>query len=131
MRPAPPHRGHGWANWKSPWSTATLPDPPHCGHVVGEVPGSAPDPPHVWHGAAPRIFTGTVVPRMVSSKEILAAEGLERIDAQGAPFDPERHEALMQSGTGEGEPVVADVLRPGYTLKGRVIRPAGVKVARK
>jgi molecular chaperone GrpE len=60
----------------------------------------------------------------------LKAEGLERIDAQGTPFDPERHEALMQTGEGDGEPVVADVLRPGYTLNGRVIRPAGVRVER-
>jgi molecular chaperone GrpE len=64
-------------------------------------------------------------------KDILAAEGLERIPAEGAPFDPQRHEALMQSGTGEGEPVVGDVLRQGYTLRGRVIRPSGVKVVRK
>ena len=40
-------------------------------------------------------------------------------------------EALMQSGGGEGEPVVADVLRQGYTLRGHVIRPAGVKVGRR
>ena len=60
----------------------------------------------------------------------LKAEGLERIDALGTPFDPEQHEALMQTGDGEGEPVVADVLRPGYTLRGRVIRPAGVRVER-
>ncbi|TMK32144.1 MAG: nucleotide exchange factor GrpE [Actinobacteria bacterium] len=60
--------------------------------------------------------------------ETLGAEGLERIDAQGKPFDPERHEALMGSGGGDGEPVVADVLRQGYTLKGRVVRPAGVRV---
>ena len=64
-------------------------------------------------------------------KDILGAEGLERIDAQGEPFDPELHEALMQSGSGEGDPVVSDVLRNGYTLKGSVIRPAGVKVTRK
>jgi molecular chaperone GrpE len=62
--------------------------------------------------------------------ETLRAEGLERIEAQGKPFDPERHEALMQSGDGEGDLVVADVLRPGYTLKGRVLRPAGVRVER-
>jgi len=62
--------------------------------------------------------------------DTLHAEGLERIEAQGKPFDPELHEALMQSGGGEGDPVVADVLRPGYTLKGRVIRPAGVRVER-
>jgi len=60
--------------------------------------------------------------------ETLGAEGLERIDAEGKPFDPERHEALMGSGAGDGEPVVADVLRQGYTLKGRVVRPAGVRV---
>ena len=60
----------------------------------------------------------------------LRAEGLERIEAEGKPFDPQQHEALMQTGGGDGEPVVADVLRPGYTLKGRVIRPAGVRVTR-
>jgi molecular chaperone GrpE len=61
--------------------------------------------------------------------DTLKAEGLERIDAQGKPFDPEQHEALMQ--TGEGDHLtVADVLRPGYTLHGRVIRPAGVRVNR-
>ena len=61
-------------------------------------------------------------------KESLRAAGLERIEAEGKPFDPEQHEALMQTGEGEGELTVADVLRPGYTLKGRVIRPAGVRV---
>jgi molecular chaperone GrpE len=63
--------------------------------------------------------------------ESLKAEGLERIPAEGASFDPELHEALMQTGESEGEPVVAEVFRPGYTLKGRVIRPAGVRVERK
>lgn len=62
--------------------------------------------------------------------ESLKAEGLRKIEADGKPFDPEMHEALMQSGDGDGEPVVADVLRPGYTLRGRVIRPAGVRVER-
>lgn len=61
----------------------------------------------------------------------LRGEGLEKIEAHGRPFDPAQHEALMQSGESEGEPIVADVLRPGYTLKGRVIRPAGVKVVRR
>ncbi|MGH2629996.1 MAG: nucleotide exchange factor GrpE [Actinomycetota bacterium] len=63
--------------------------------------------------------------------DALKAEGLERMQAEGTPFDPELHEALMQTGDGEGEPTVADVLRPGYTLKGRVLRPAGVRVEHK
>src|SRR3954467_6200475 len=52
-------------------------------------------------------------------KDSLRAAGLERIEAEGKPFDPEQHEALMQTGSGEGDPVVDDVLRQGYTLRGR------------
>jgi molecular chaperone GrpE len=64
-------------------------------------------------------------------QEILRSEGLERIDAEGKPFDPELHEALLQGEDhGEGEPYVSDVLRTGYKLRGRVIRPSGVKVTR-
>jgi molecular chaperone GrpE len=62
--------------------------------------------------------------------DALRAEGLERIQAEGTPFDPELHEALMQTGEGAGEPHVAEVFRPGYALRGRVIRPAGVRVER-
>ena len=50
--------------------------------------------------------------------DTLKAEGLERIDALGKPFDPEQHEALMQTGEGDGELVVADVLRPGTRCAG-------------
>ena len=64
--------------------------------------------------------------------DALKAEGLERIAAEGANFDPELHEALMQTGEGEGgELRVAEVYRPGYLLRGRVIRPAGVSVQRR
>ena len=63
--------------------------------------------------------------------DALKAEGLERMPAEGAAFDPQLHEALLQTGDGEGEPIVADVLRPGYTLKGRVVRHAGVRVERR
>ena len=58
----------------------------------------------------------------------LRSFGVEKIEAEGSNFDPELHEALMQTGEGDGEPIVAEVMRNGYTLKGRVIRPAGVKV---
>jgi molecular chaperone GrpE len=65
-------------------------------------------------------------------QEILRSEGLERIDAEGQPFDPALHEALLQGDDhGEGEQYVSDVLRTGYTLKGRVLRPSGVKVSRR
>jgi len=61
----------------------------------------------------------------------LRAEGLERIDAEGKPFDPAEHEALMQSGEPEGEPHVAEVFRSGYRLKGSVLRPASVRIERR
>lgn len=63
-------------------------------------------------------------------KEVLRAEGLQPIEAKGRHFDPNLHEAALEV-AGEGdEPVVAEVLRPGYMFKGRVLRPAMVKVAR-
>ncbi len=60
---------------------------------------------------------------------VLEKAGLSRIEAEGKPFDPNVHEAVMQE-EGDGEPVVTDVLRTGFTLKGRVLRPAMVKVTR-
>jgi molecular chaperone GrpE len=60
---------------------------------------------------------------------VLEKAGLARIAAAGAPFDPNEHEAVMQE-DGDGEPFVSDVMRAGYTLKGRVLRPAMVKVSR-
>ena len=59
----------------------------------------------------------------------LEKAGLERIDAHGKPFDPEEHEAVMHVEDESGEPGVRDVVRSGYRFKGRVLRPAMVKVA--
>ncbi len=60
----------------------------------------------------------------------LEKEGLERIDPAGDAFDPNRHEAVMHEPAAEGDDgsVVSDVMRPGYGWKGRVLRPAMVKV---
>jgi len=61
---------------------------------------------------------------------VVERAGLSRIDALGALFDPNEHEAVMQD-DGDGEPHVDEVLRTGWKLKGRVLRPAMVKVTRK
>jgi molecular chaperone GrpE len=58
---------------------------------------------------------------------ILAKEGLERIDPAGEQFDPNEADAVAHE-DGDGGPVVAEVLRSGYRWKGRVLRPAMVKV---
>ena len=57
----------------------------------------------------------------------LEKAGLERIEALGKPFDPEEHEAVMH--VEDDEPGVRAVVRTGYRFKGRVLRPAMVKVA--
>ncbi len=74
-------------------------------------------------------------------RETLAQEGLERIDAAEVPFDPTIHDAVAHIPRDEpddvdaaaelpsgGGPQVAEVMRAGYRLKGRVLRPAMVKV---
>jgi molecular chaperone GrpE len=64
-------------------------------------------------------------------REVLEAEGLVKIEAEGKPFDPERHEAVVaveQEGAAPGS--VVDIVRNGYELRGKVLRPAMVKVAK-
>jgi len=59
----------------------------------------------------------------------LEKEGLERIAAEGVPFDPTLHDAVAhEPGDGDAEQVVVEVMRAGYRWKGRVLRPAMVKV---
>lgn len=64
--------------------------------------------------------------------DVLRKSGLEDVEGVGAHFDPIVHEAMMQVEAEEpvDEPVVVEVLRPGYRFKGRVLRPASVKVAK-
>ncbi len=75
-------------------------------------------------------------------RDILAKEGLERIDADGGAVDPTVPDAVAHVSADEGsavaggpgdveampEPAVVETLRAGYRLKGRVLRPAMVKV---
>ena len=64
-------------------------------------------------------------------REVLQGEGLVKIEAEGKPFDPERHEAVVAVEQEGAEPgTVVDVVRAGYELRGRVLRPAMVKVAK-
>ena len=64
--------------------------------------------------------------------DVLRSTGLERVDPIGQPFDPNEHDAVLhEEGEGDGAPPapeVSEVLRAGYRWKGRVLRPAMVKV---
>lgn len=62
---------------------------------------------------------------------ILEAEGVERIPAEGLPFDPARHEAVTHEDSDQHEPgQVIGVVRQGYRVGDRIIRPALVRVAK-
>ena len=78
----------------------------------------------ISHGSA------DVEPIYAALLQTLEKQGLERIDPLDDEFDPTRHEAVMHEPAGEGDEgtVVSDVMRPGYAWKGRVVRPAMVKV---
>ena len=61
-------------------------------------------------------------------EQVLQSEGLEQIAADGQ-FDPSLHEAVD---THEGEnDIILEVVRKGYNLNGKVLRPAQVVVGRK
>ena len=63
-------------------------------------------------------------------KELLKKLGVEEIAAQGQPFDPERHEAVMHiDDENLGENEVAQVFQAGFLLGEKVIRHAVVQVA--
>jgi molecular chaperone GrpE len=57
----------------------------------------------------------------------LKKHGLETLVLENEPFDPELAEAVAHEPGDGGEPVVAEVLRSGYTWKGKVLRAAMVK----
>ena len=62
--------------------------------------------------------------------KVLAAHGLERIEAVGKAFDPELHEAMMQQHDPQAdENTVLSELAPGYLFQGRLLRPAKVVVS--
>jgi molecular chaperone GrpE len=64
-------------------------------------------------------------------QNILDAEGVERIPAEGKPFDPALHEAVTHEDSDQHEPgQIIAVLRQGYRIGDKIIRPALVRVAK-
>ncbi len=56
--------------------------------------------------------------------------GLEKIIAQGCQFNPHVHEAVMQQESESEDGTVLEEFQCGYSLKGKVLRPSKVKVAK-
>ncbi len=64
-------------------------------------------------------------------KAIFRQNDLEVIEAVDVPFDPQLHEAVENVKVDKDDNLVLDVVRKGYRLNGKVIRPAQVKVSHK
>jgi molecular chaperone GrpE len=63
--------------------------------------------------------------------QILEQEGVSAIEAQGMPFDPHCHHAVIQVEAEDSEPgTVIEELQKGYKHRKRILRPAMVKVCR-
>ena len=62
---------------------------------------------------------------------VLESEGIQAMDAEGKPFDPNLHEAILSEDSDQHESgQVIEVLQQGYLLGEKVVRPAMVRVAR-
>ena len=65
-------------------------------------------------------------------QNLVESETVTKIDAEGKDFDPTEHEAMAyQESVDHNEGEVLSVVRDGYKLHGRVIRPALVILAKK
>jgi len=66
-----------------------------------------------------------------SFQDVLVRFKVEAVDPHGQPFDPELHQAMSMVPNPEVEPnTVIEVFQKGYTLHGRLVRPAMVVVAK-
>jgi molecular chaperone GrpE len=62
---------------------------------------------------------------------VFASLGIEKIDAEGKPFDHDEHDAVLTIESPDHPPhVVVSVVQPGYKMNGRVIRHAQVAVSK-
>jgi len=90
--------------------------------IAHAAPGEAADPDGQ---------TAVLVQIGAMLRDLLQKEGLERIDEADVEFDPTVHDAVAHVPSEDPEStehLIDDVLRPGYRLKGRVLRPAMVRV---
>lgn len=66
-----------------------------------------------------------------SFSDVLAKYNIEAVEPMGEPFDPQLHQAMSMVPNPEVEPnTVIAVMQKGYTLNGRLIRPAMVIVSK-
>ena len=64
--------------------------------------------------------------------KVFERQGIERVAAQGLPLDPNVHQAMIEVPSEDAEPgTIVQEMQAGYVLKGRLLRPAMVGVAKR
>ena len=90
---------------------------------------TAEDPAVDSAGSAPLLQGIKAIERSLMT--MLERFGVREIEARGTPFDPLRHEAIMEvDDPGRAPGSVVDVMEEGYTIHDRLLRPAKVSVTR-
>ena len=90
---------------------------------------AAEDPAVDSSGSAPLLQGIKAIERSLMT--MLERFGVREIEARGTPFDPLRHEAIMEvDDPGRAPGSVVDVMEEGYTIHDRLLRPAKVSVTR-
>lgn len=80
--------------------------------------------------SAKAIFDGVSL-TLKSLNDCFAKFSIEAVDPLGEPFDPQLHQAIATQESPDSEPnSVIEVIQKGYTLNGRVVRPAMVMVSK-
>lgn len=64
-------------------------------------------------------------------EDALAKFGVEKVESVGKPYDPNIHEAILMKGSDKEEGMILEEMQKGYTMHGRLIRPAMVIVSKK
>lgn len=76
-----------------------------------------------------KTLTAGIEPVVQQLKAALAGHGLKEINPVGQPFDPHQHEAISHQPSDQPAEQVLTVVRSGFLLNGRLLRPASVVVS--
>ncbi|MFZ5802219.1 MAG: nucleotide exchange factor GrpE [Candidatus Omnitrophota bacterium] len=85
---------------------------------------------HAGEGEDPKVKALVAGIQMVCKQmtEIFRNQGLQRIETVGKPFDPHWHEAVSYQQEEGEEEIILDEIQAGYTLHGKLLRAAKVRV---
>jgi molecular chaperone GrpE len=91
-------------------------------------------PPELLKAADPQV-KAVIDGVEVTERQLLATlenYGVKAIDTEGAKFDPHLHQAIAEvPAEGQAPGSIVDVIQTGFTIGGRLLRPAMVTVAKK